>query len=52
MDNHSGFEIWQFIIYNIKLYTGEFSGNSAVVFYLKYPPKVLNINVHLVLELR
>ena len=34
------------------LYTGAFSPNSAIIFYLKYPFKVFNVTFHLVLEVR
>ena len=35
-----------------KLHSGAFSANSAIIFYLKLPLKVLNVTFHLVLELR
>ena len=45
-------EIWEFFIHGTEIYWGRaFSGNSAIISYLKLPLYVLYVIFHLVLEL-
>ena len=52
LNNPAVFGIWLFFIYGNKQYTGAFSPNSAIIFYLKQAFKVFNVTFHLLLELR